>query len=238
MPCHSCLLRRVWGDWTLDNPCSFKGPSPLYQSFSLHLRERWKAQYGEDSLPLPPTDVVHVVLEVREYNRKKKNQYQSGSRVIANLDSLVTAIKSIPGVKLTVQSFSHLDFKQQVALSHSAGVLLSMHGAGTANMFHAAVGAPNCCALIELFPDKSAPFHSIRGFGNLARHMGMHYYRYQAKSGDSSLRGTTIAVDTVVQLVQQAVAAVKNAPSCLNNASSSTVGLLSPPAVPLSSRMP
>ena len=227
-------MYRFWGDWSLDNPCSFKGPSPLYQSFSLHLREHWRAKFGEQSLPSPPTDSVHVVIEVRELNQKKKNIYQSASRVIANLDKLVAEIKSIPGVTLTVQSFSHIPFQQQVALSHSAGVLLTMHGAGTANMFHASVGSPNCCALIELFPDKTAPFHSIRGFGNLARHMGMHYYRYQAKSGESSIQGTTVDVSEVSQLVRQAVLAVKEAPSCLNNASSSTVGLFSQPAVPLS----
>lgn len=51
-------------------------------------------------------------------------------------------------------------------------------GAGTANMFSTAVGHPNCCALVELFPDKKLPFHTIRGFGNLARHYGMHYYRF------------------------------------------------------------
>jgi capsular polysaccharide biosynthesis protein len=183
---------------------------------------------------MPPTDQVHVVIEVREFNRKKANALQSGGRVISNMDELVAEIKAIPGVKLTVKSFARIPFKEQVALAHSAGVLLTMHGAGTANMFHSAIGAPNCCSLIELFPDTTLPFSTIRGFGNLARHMGMHYFRYQAKEGSSSIAGTKVDISAVVKLVKDAVQAVKEKPSCLNNASSSTVGLLSSPAFPFS----
>jgi hypothetical protein len=100
-------------------------------------------------------------------------------------------------------------------------------GAGTANMFSSAVGHPNCCALIELFPDKKLPFHTIRGFGNLARHYGMHYYRYQANDGrTSTTSGTTVDIPHLTALVRSAVLDVQRKPSCLNNATADTVDIL------------
>lgn len=101
-------------------------------------------------------------------------------------------------------------------------------GAGTANMFSTAVGHPNCCALIELFPDKKLPFHSIRGFGNLARHYGMHYFRYDSDEGKTSTTaGTTIDIPKLVALVKSAVQSVQEKPSCLNNATADTMDILS-----------
>ncbi len=94
-------------------------------------------------------------------------------------------------------------------------------------MFSTAVGHPNCCALIELFPDSTLPFHTIRGFGNLARHYGMHYYRYQANEGrTSSTAGTTVDIEHLVALVKTAVTDVQKKPSCLNNATENLYNIL------------
>ena len=124
-----CCLRQgfpwFWNDWSRENECSYVGPSPLYQSFSLNLRKRWETKYGVESLPRPPTDVVHVVLEVRVLAKKKA---QSAGRIISNLRELVSEIEKIPNVRLTVQEFARIPFKKQVALAHSAGVFISMHG--------------------------------------------------------------------------------------------------------------
>ena len=209
-----------WGDWSMDNSCSFRGPSPLYQSFSLHLRTNWIKKFGESSLPSPPTDVVHIVIELREINQHKR---ESIPRYILNSKELVEAIQLIPNVKVTVQSFSKIPFREQVALSHSAGIFISMHGAGTANMFHSAVGKPNCCALIELFPDTSSHFYTIRGFGNLARHYGMHYHRFQADQGKTTPKGTIVDITKFLDVVNLAIHQVKTKPSCLNNATAETV---------------
>lgn len=218
-----------WNDWSRENECSHLGPSPLYQSFSLFLRNNWKRRYGVDSLPPPPLDKVHVVIEVRVSNKRKP---QSRGRIISNLNEVVREIEDIPGVKLTVQEFSKIPFKKQVALAHSAGVFVSMHGAGTANMFSAGVGHPNCCALIELFPDGKLPFKTIRGFGNLARHYGMYYYRYDAKNGDTSpTTGTQVDAKKLADLVRQAVNSVQTRPSCINNATSSVRNVLSTPSI-------
>ena len=52
-----------------------------------------------------------------------------------------------------------------------------MHGAGTTHIFHSAIGQPNCCALIELFPDPTIELHTAQGYGNLARQLGFYHYR-------------------------------------------------------------
>jgi len=166
-----------WEDWKRVNECSEQAASPLYQSYNLFMREKWSKKYG--ALPNPPTDKVHVVIEVRAINHNKA-KLQSSSRHIANLPALVAALQSLPNVIVTAQDFALIPFEKQVALAHSASVFVSMHGAGTTHIFHSALGQPNCCALVELFTDKSAPFHDIKLFGNLARMLGMQHHPISA----------------------------------------------------------
>merc|ERR1711871_194337 len=128
-------------------------------------------------------DTIHVIIEVRSINKQKKNNHSS-ARFIKNLRQLMDALEAaVPGVKVTAQDFAKLSFKDQVKLSHSMGIFMSMHGAGTTHIFHAAVGSRNCCGLVELFPDKTIEFHSAHGYGNLARMHGFHHDRIVAEQG-------------------------------------------------------
>jgi hypothetical protein len=105
-----------WNDWGQVNDCSVQAPSPLYQSYNLFMRGHWKAVYGAASLPNPPADVVHVVIEVRAINPNKRNNHSS-ARHIANLAALIEALQKIPGVKVTAQDFAKISFEQQVMFS-------------------------------------------------------------------------------------------------------------------------
>ena len=69
---------------------------------------------------------------------------------------------SVCPVTITAQDFAVLSFQEQVRLSHSASVLLSMHGAGTTHIFHMALGQVSCCALVEMFPDSTIEFQSAQ----------------------------------------------------------------------------
>ncbi len=163
-----------WSDWGQMTKCSLLSPSPLYQSFSLFLRRRWLEAHGRPSLPDPDSvagpSVVHVVIECRSINHSKSSLKHSTGRHIRNLRAVIDAVeRKIPNIKVTAQDFAQLNMSAQVALSHSAGVFVSMHGAGTTHIFHSAVGKPNCCALLELFPDESIEFMHAQGYGNLAR---------------------------------------------------------------------
>ena len=205
-----------WNSWRTENECALKESSPLYQSFNLFLRNRWSEMYGDSSLPLPDTDNVHIVLEVRPIDPKKKDEHSS-ARHIENVLDLVDEMKRLPNVRVTAQDFTLLPFSEQVALSHSAGVFVSMHGAGTTHIFHSAVGAPNCCALVELQPEKRLGYEETKGYANLARMHGLHYYRYAASDGRTSPSGTTVDIGMVMALIQQAVSAVGSTPSCLGD---------------------
>lgn len=159
---------------------------------------------------------MHVVIEVRAINRKKTNNH-SVARHIANLEALTSALHEIPGVRVTAQDFAQLQFAEQVALSHSAGVFVSMHGAGTTHIFHAALGTPNCCALVELQPDHTIGFQDAHGYANLARMHGLHYRRYEAADGRTGSKGTIVDVDIVKRLVGEAVDLVRTTPTCLHD---------------------
>ena len=61
----------------------------------------------------PPTDIVHIVIEVRAINPNKRNNHSSG-RHISNLYALIEALKTIPGAKITAQDFAKISFNEQV----------------------------------------------------------------------------------------------------------------------------
>ena len=84
-----------------------------------------------------------------------------------------------------------------------------MHGAGTTHIFHSAIGEDNCCALIELQPDHSIGFQSAWGYANIARMLGMHYYRYEAEMHKTTDEGTAVDTDIIKKLVQNAINDIK-----------------------------
>jgi len=206
-----------WNDWSAINECSLRGPSPLFQSFNAFFRKRWaEAHPGPNSLPVPDgPDQVHVVVEIR--GLKKDKGMANICRYIPNMPELLKALGTIPNIRITAQDFAEISFAEQVALTHSAGVYVSMHGAGTTHLFHAAVGSPNCCALVELQPDHTMNFQHSLGHGNQARMLGSHYFRYEAQMGLTKPDGTHIDVAAVKELVNQAVNAVRSKPSCLHD---------------------
>ena len=205
-----------WNEWYTESLCALKSSSPLYQSFNTFLINRWMEYYGPDSLKKPDSDRVHIVLEVRPINRKKRDG-RSSARHIKNVEDLVKEMQLIPNVRVTAQDFTLLSFKEQVSLSHSAGVFVSMHGAGTTHIFHSALGAPNCCALVELQPGDRFGYTHTKGYANLARMLGLHYYRYGVSNGRTSSNGTTVDVADVIALIQQAVDTVRSSPIRLND---------------------
>ena len=216
-----------WNDWSAINDCSVKSASPLFQSFNLFFRKRWAAAHPSSPPALPSPDdgdVVHVVVEMRGLKREKG--MASICRYIANMPELVRVLKTIPNVRITAKNFAEISFAEQVALTHSAGVYVSMHGAGTTHLFHAAIGKPNCCALVELQPDHSMKFQFSLGHGNQARMLGSHYFRYEAADGLTRSDGTHVDVAIVKNLVAQAVLAVRTKPTCLHAVRDTTIDVL------------
>lgn len=204
------------------------------------MRHYWSHLYRKTGFSLaltkPDSDRVHIVIEVRSINHQKINNHSS-ARYIKNLNDLIQQLESIPNVRVTAQDFAKLSFEKQFELAHTAGVFLSMHGAGnvclmhhstrhcyrnivclgTTHIFHAALGEPNCCALVELFPDRTIEFYAAYGYGNLARMFGFHHYRYEATMGRTTSDGTEVDVNEIRELTTQAVNAVRTKPTCLHD---------------------
>jgi hypothetical protein len=211
-----------WNDWGRISDCSLVGPSPLYQSFNVYLLKKWQQAYGALQNPNDvfennnAANTVHVVIEVRAINKFKRDG-NSVARHIANLQDLISSIQDkVPNIRVTAQDFAKLNFKEQVALAHTAGVLISMHGAGTTHIFHMAVGKPNCCALVELQPDHSRGFQDAWGYANLPRMLGFHYYRAEGRDGSTGPKGTTVDVVAITEMVRDAVSKVRHEPTCLH----------------------
>lgn len=203
-----------WNNWGIIDECSVHSQSPLYQSFNVFLRQNLIDHYGESILPPPPTDHIHIVIEVRKIDHRKGNNHAT-SRYIANLKELIETLSALPNVKVTAQNFAELTFLQQIQLAHTASIFMSMHGAGTTHIFHAALGQRNCCGFIEMFPDTSIDLHTAYGYGNLGRMLGFHHYRYVASRGHTTHNGTMVEVEDLKHMVQDAMEKITNKPTCL-----------------------
>jgi hypothetical protein len=226
-----------WNDWGRINDCSIVASSPLYQSFNVFLRQHVADSYRQQQLqeqdrkanggkqvavmlPNPPTDAVHIVIEVRKMNPAKRGAKTNSGRVIRNLPRLIAAMQSLSTpalpVRVTAADFATMSFPEQMALAHSASILISMHGAGTTHIFHMAVGQRHCCGLLELFPDRSVDLYTAEGYGNLARMLGLHHARLVGASGATTSQGTDVDVEEARRLVGELMTKVVETPTCLH----------------------
>jgi hypothetical protein len=232
-----------WNEWSRDDECSFVASSPLYQSFNVYLRQKLLDDYyekekqskstGNDTMVVKklvfPSELpyYHIIIEVRAIKNNNRNGHSS-ARFIKNLELLISALESIQvlspstntavPIKVTAQDFGKLSFSEQIHLAHTASVLVSMHGAGTTHIFHMAVGDKKCCGLMELFPDTTFDLHAAKGYGNLARHLGLKHERYVTEKGQTSSDGSTVDVEEIKRLTGKILERIVNEDgTCLHN---------------------
>ena len=211
----------VWMDYNIEAACSLIGPSSIFQSFQLSLMRHWKGKFGENSMLSPPTTSTNVLLNLRKADPKKGASAKA--RCISNSRELIKELSTIDRVNVIPIDFSNLSFEDQVKLSSNSSIIVGMHGAGLGHIFHQAIGNPNCCSLIEIFPksDERQSYEDIRVFGNTARHLGLHYFSYHINSPPLSSSGESkLDIDAVKKLVKMAVYLTKNKPACLASDSS------------------
>ena len=213
----------VWLDYTKDNECSVKSPSPLYQSFLVYMRRKWVSEFGKSSVSVPPANHAHILILLRSSEYEKKG-VASSSRYILNSKALIEAVQKLPNVRVTAVDVSSLSFREQYKLASSASLFVGMHGAQNFNIFHASIGHPNCCAFLEIFPiddvEKKLNFHNIKGYGNIARLLGLSYFRYDAVNENDRLvggreGGIRLDIRKVTQAIDEAVTYVLTKPSCI-----------------------
>ena len=190
--------------------CSLQGPAPIYQAFNLYVRREFFKFYG--TLPIPKRNTVLII---KRSAPQGLADLKYRARVITNFDELSDAIEGIDGVIVRTADLAHLPFDQQVKLVHSSSIILGMHGAGLTHIMNMAVGAPDCCALVELFPSTNVDplFNGYQGYANMARWLGVKYFSYTASK--SSMSGTLVDVSFAKKLVLKALKSVQS-PICMN----------------------
>jgi hypothetical protein len=83
------------------------------------------------------------------------------------------------------------------------------------HIFNAAIGAPNCCSVVEIFPERAKGFSDIEGFGNIARLLGMNYQRYVVDDGHSSkVGGSTVSLSALLPLIKEAAMSASRRTIC------------------------
>jgi PIN domain nuclease of toxin-antitoxin system len=232
-----------WNEWSRDDECSFVAASPLYQSFNVYLRQKLLDDYyekekqsknnGNNAMATKklvfPSELpyYHIVIEVRSIKNNNRNGHSS-ARFIKNLQSLISTLESLQvlspttkvaiPIKVTAQDFGKLSFSEQIHLAHTASVLVSMHGAGTTHIFHMAIGDRKCCGLMELFPDTTVELYTAKGYGNLARQLGLKHERYVTEKGQTTSDGSFVNVGEIKQLVGKILERIVDEDgTCLHN---------------------
>ncbi len=109
-----------------------------------------------------------------------------------------------------------LTMEQQVTLIANVGLVIGVHGAGIPNAMHMSIGSNRhgpCCGVIEIFPQ--GEFMPIRGYGNMARRLGLHYQRMELTSSQSMSTGANIPPSALKNMVQDMVKKIVDKPTCV-----------------------
>jgi hypothetical protein len=78
---------------------------------------------------------------------------------------------------------------------------------------HMAIGKPDCCGVVEIFPQ--GEFSPIRGYGNMARRIGHHYVRMDIDSRQSKPDGVTVSPELLLKHITSLIEQIKEKPTCV-----------------------
>jgi len=218
----------IWESWFIDLPCSFLGPSSLYQRYNLHVRH----SYGLLATPkngfVSSTEkVLRVLLVVRKIHKNLWGSNRS-SRNYLNLPALVSSLNETMKIlnsnlqvgegglhkhELVVIDFNDYSFDEQVKLIGETSIMIGMHGAGMAGSMHMPIGTRFCCGMIEIYPH--GEFTPIRGHGNMARKMGIKYERIDIPSAQSESQGAHVPVTEVSSKLVEMISKMRITPTCI-----------------------
>lgn len=209
----------IWESWFIDLPCSFIGPSTLYQRWNLHVRAAYGLlQRSSNAFYSNDQKKVKVLVVVRnEHSNMWGNQRTS--RNYLNTPALMEGLKeysqkSPHGVEVIFQELGKLSFEQQLELISDTSIMVGAHGAGMSSSMHMSVGSENCCGMIELYP--LGEFSPIKGHGNMARKMGIYYDRIDVPADKSLGHGFHVPVRELVDTIDRMVGVLKKQPSCVH----------------------
>lgn len=208
----------VWDNWHHDLPCSFIGPSSLYQRWNFHVRHSYGLLEADNKHLKSVNEKIKVILIERKESANDWGSYRS-SRLIINLNEVKNAIsrhintwmksesnKEGVQVEFEVRELARLEHIDQLRLIAETSILVGVHGAGIAHLMHMSLGAKYCCGVIEVFP--KGEFSPVRGFANMARKMGFKHDRLDVNQAGSLHDGTIIPVEELALKVVHMINAI------------------------------
>ncbi|KAJ1396906.1 hypothetical protein B484DRAFT_458801, partial [Ochromonadaceae sp. CCMP2298] len=126
----------IWESWFAELPCSFVGPSSLYQRWNVHIRR------SSGLLQHTPERRMQVLLVVRNENFNPWGNSRT-SRNYLNLEQMNSTLAARLGsmeVDLVTADLGKLSFPQQLQLIAQSSIMIGMHGAGMASSMHMSIG--------------------------------------------------------------------------------------------------
>jgi hypothetical protein len=212
-------MRFVWENWEKDAPCSFVGPSTLFQRFNLQVRYNY-GLLSPKKLE-QPNKLFQILFIVRSESANPWGNLRS-SRIIKNfdkakktLDEAVAAKSKQIGleIKIVVQDMGKLPYSEQIELTSRSSIIVGIHGAGMTTLVHMPIGSDYCCGLLEIFPH--GEFTPARGYGNMARRTGIHYSRIDVSPDSSQSDGVFIPLDELKDNMLTLIDGIVKAPTCV-----------------------
>ncbi len=219
------VMLYTWDGWWQDMRCSFVGPSSLFQRWNIQVRNNYNLLHSSDESKLPSglfdtssssTNKLRVLLIKRTVGSNSASMYTS--RVIVNIDEIYDTLKRdlSSQIDIVMVDLGKLTMEQQVTLIANVGLVIGVHGAGIPNAMHMSIGSNRhgpCCGVIEIFPQ--GEFMPIRGYGNMARRLGLHYQRMELTSSQSMSTGANIPPSALKNMVQDMVKKIVDKPTCV-----------------------
>eukprot|EP00009_Paramoeba_aestuarina_P014307 CAMPEP_0201530006 /NCGR_PEP_ID=MMETSP0161_2-20130828/43452_1 /ASSEMBLY_ACC=CAM_ASM_000251 /TAXON_ID=180227 /ORGANISM="Neoparamoeba aestuarina, Strain SoJaBio B1-5/56/2" /LENGTH=270 /DNA_ID=CAMNT_0047932115 /DNA_START=196 /DNA_END=1005 /DNA_ORIENTATION=- len=157
---------------------------------------------------------LKVVYIWREPDVSAPNRF---ARQVVNQQQFIDVMGRMENVDFNVIRGETKSPKNQLQMMEDAGILISVHGAGLANMLF----LPKCAAIIELFPANSnLSQHPANTFPNLAHMSGKIYFPYISSHDykttpptshlvDIRRRSTFVVIDEFLELFKRVKTAVE-----------------------------
>lgn len=205
----------VWDNWHQDVPCSFIGPSGMYQRWNLQVRQGY-GLLGQHYQGRSMRQRLQVLLIVRSESHNDWGTYRS-SRVMLNTEELTTSLRRLGtelDFDLVVQDMAKIaSYRGQVELVANTSIIIGIHGAGMTHGVHMSVGSKLCCGMLEIFPQ--GEFFPVKGIANIMRKTGVHYSRVDIDKQNSLAEGARVPVPETIKTLRSLVAKVRSQPSCV-----------------------
>lgn len=147
------------GDW-VEFGC---GESVLLKTFSRRVLDFYNIS---DGLPRPERPLTLTMID-----RKQKRRLLDKDVYWAALNA------KYPSIKMQLVDYAALPLSEQIRISHLTDILVGIHGAG---LTHGMFLPPNS-TLVEILP----PQLEHRGFDNMAKSLGHHYFSTHGSEHDS-----------------------------------------------------